>query len=275
MDISGDRIHIFEPSTSTSDRIPVSNVVQSNLQEHLDIASALIPSTKRAWERKLSDLLSKQTSTTLSFLERPLTEWSSIQILSKQFGDSRENWFHSTLQPQTILDTIDQELHLPLSELQDKLHLILSKYKTTVEHLFRANESLHNKLTSLDQIQTQLEGLIADGEGSPELSLGLQTSILEYMESRYKSLDIQEAYETMCREYTKFSAYKSILQSLQSFRAQTDTTGSLCSICTAERIQYALIPCGHTFCSTCSTKQRSQCYICRSSIREKLKIYLM
>ena len=253
----------------------MSNVVHSNLQEHLEIASALIPSSKRTWERKLSDLLSKQTNETLSFLEKPLEEWSSIQLLSKKLGNPREEWFHTTLQPQTILDTIDEELNLPLSDLQDKLNIILSKYKTAVENLFRSNESLHKKLTSLDQIQTQLEGLIHSEEGSVELSLGLQTSILEYMESRYKSLDIQEEYETLCREYTKFSAYRPILQSLQSFRSQMDTTGSLCSICTAERIHTALIPCGHTFCSTCSAKQRSQCFICRSSIREKLKIYLM
>ena len=46
-----------------------------------------------------------------------------------------------------------------------------------------------------------------------------------------------------------------------------------CSICLDNTISNCCIPCGHTYCSDCINKTNN-CYICRSIIINKIKIYL-
>ena len=46
-----------------------------------------------------------------------------------------------------------------------------------------------------------------------------------------------------------------------------------CSICLDNTISHCCIPCGHAYCYDC-IKKTNNCYICRSIIRKKIKIYL-
>lgn len=46
-----------------------------------------------------------------------------------------------------------------------------------------------------------------------------------------------------------------------------------CPICFEKKINTALIPCGHCFCSDC-INQSLQCYFCRKQIQTKQKIFL-
>ena len=47
----------------------------------------------------------------------------------------------------------------------------------------------------------------------------------------------------------------------------------LCSICFNEQIQYAIIPCGHTFCTTCIKRHVVNCSVCRGQIRDRVRVY--
>ena len=44
-----------------------------------------------------------------------------------------------------------------------------------------------------------------------------------------------------------------------------------CNICFENDIEYACVPCGHTFCSKCLNG--TECYICRTPIKSKVKLY--
>ena len=46
-----------------------------------------------------------------------------------------------------------------------------------------------------------------------------------------------------------------------------------CSICLINNISICCIPCGHTYCNYCINKTNN-CYICRSNIINKIKIYI-
>lgn len=46
-----------------------------------------------------------------------------------------------------------------------------------------------------------------------------------------------------------------------------------CSICLDNIISNCCIPCGHTYCTSCINKTNN-CYICRTIIKNKIKIYL-
>lgn len=60
-----------------------------------------------------------------------------------------------------------------------------------------------------------------------------------------------------------FSAIKS--------RIKKENSKFECNICFENDIEYVCIPCGHTFCSKCLNGM--ECYICRSPIQSKIKLY--
>lgn len=47
----------------------------------------------------------------------------------------------------------------------------------------------------------------------------------------------------------------------------------LCQICLNENINTCIVPCGHTYCSTCSNKLHN-CAICRKGIKQRVKMYI-
>ena len=61
---------------------------------------------------------------------------------------------------------------------------------------------------------------------------------------------------------------------------QAELGTHLCKICfelmtSPLNTPILLFPCGHTFCGDCSAKQRTQCYICRSTIKDRQKLFFM
>ena len=284
MDISRDSMFLVHSKRSdvnkASDTI---SGIENALQHHLDLASDIVPNRiyLRTWQNKLKEVLSKQNESIVRFLEKPKSDWPAfkqhVHFINRH---TNTEWLQRNIEPildnSRILEEIDAELAIPLVSLQEKIQLVMGKYKETVEQLFLANESLQTKLTTIESLQKKLEGLDEFNEEQTKELDELQESILKYIQSRYDSLEIKEDYIEFCRQYARFSAFRSILHSLKVFGEHTDSLASpLCTICTLDPICMALVPCGHTFCNTCAVKQRSQCYICRTTIREKQKIYFM
>jgi hypothetical protein len=261
--------------------------IENTLQHHLDIASDIVPNKIliRSWQTKLRTLLAKQNETIVRFLEKPKSDWPCMkQHIHFIHRNTNTEWLQRNVEPivnnEEIVEEINAELGESLVSIQTKLNLVMDKYKTTVQLLFEANEALQKKLSTIESIQKKLDALTEldeeEGRDNSEELLSLQESILKYVQRLYDSLKIKDNYVEFCRQYARFSAFRSILHSLQVFGEHTNTQGGImCTICTTDQISMALVPCGHTFCNTCAVKQRSQCYICRTTIREKQKIYFM
>ena len=123
----------------------------------------------------------------------------------------------------------------------------------------------------MSRLKTQIEGMdFLDGDASAEAK-ELQVSALKFLQSKYVALGIREDYIGFCHEYARFMAYRSVLGAVQ---AGSDMHGiPICSICATGTVVTALVPCGHVYCNTCAQKQRSQCYICRTTVKGNLRIY--
>ena len=82
---------------------------------------------------------------------------------------------------------------------------------------------------------------------------------------------IEENYKDLIQLYKKLFFLRESMQFFWIFEsAQREP---LCSICFQDPIQFALSPCGHTFCNNCCKKQMMQCYICRNSVKERIKLF--
>lgn len=238
------------------------------LKRNLDAASEIVPNKvhkMRSWQTKLKELVANQHTSQL--LETPLSEWPC----SKQYTQTKPQ-----IDNDAILKSIDAELGSPLEEIQEDIQSVMDLYKETVQQLFAANNALLTKFEKIQTLRSKLENIHDLEEEDSRECLKLKESIVEYVQSRYKDLQIDEDYVTFCKLYARFSALRATIHMLYTFGQHTEVLNiPMCTICTCDRIQTALIPCGHTFCESCSTKQKAQCYICRTTIKEKQKLFFM
>ena len=72
---------------------------------------------------------------------------------------------------------------------------------------------------------------------------------------------------------TNLNEYKKLLNNCldkesMSFELQ-------CPICCINKVNIFTNPCGHTLCNTCADNMSTTCFICRSTVTDKLKLYLL
>lgn len=49
---------------------------------------------------------------------------------------------------------------------------------------------------------------------------------------------------------------------------------NICIVCSTNKINVCINPCGHTFCKSCTDKMKNICGMCRGNITSKIKLYL-
>jgi hypothetical protein len=67
--------------------------------------------------------------------------------------------------------------------------------------------------------------------------------------------------------------YDFIITGVKDIIPEEKRQSNLCAVCIEKKVDKVLTPCGHTFCSDCTTKLTT-CPLCRKSIVEKLTLYL-
>jgi len=288
MDLSGSS----SPSSSSfvtesGNVISLQQSIDTTLQFHMNRAKTVVPDERdfiRPWRHRLREILSNENETFLAFLEKPEAEWEGVLIRTEFLKSletpnfaSNSKWMETHVVPMVDLSGVrcrlEEELGGSLDSLRDSLHRVLDFYQKSIHSLFELNSQLTRKVQALNNLKDRLGSLSKLGIESPdtpELSV-LQTSILDYIRSCYDRYEIEETYESFCNEYTRFIALRSLVQTLEAGETRRGTP--LCTICTVEPISSALIPCGHTFCTSCSQKQWTVCYLCRCTVRERQRLY--
>lgn len=251
--------------------------VSNLLQHHTNEIVRSMPDERdylRGWRRSFRDIVAAGKSQMLNFLKADSELTGTDFFVQALSSPPQSSWLLQNLErPYDISGTyalLDTELGVPLEMLRNNLHAAMELYNTTLVELFAADERLCRKLDELDNAENRLKGFDFDTEGGKQT--GLDTALANYMSWMYENKQIKGDYSEFCRLYTRWNALRSIV--LARHVADSDTTGGpICSICTADRICMVLLPCGHTFCNNCGQKQRSQCYICRTTLGEKHRIY--
>jgi hypothetical protein len=156
-----------------------------------------------------------------------------------------------------------------LDEYFKETRWMFNQYKTIGEEVIRLETILYQKIDLLDKLnsRTPLITSLSHNEILPELI----DTFAKYADSVYKSSKIEDTYKELVEAYKKWNICRQIITVHSNFK--TDTHESQCSICLSEPVSGALVPCGHTFCSNCVKKQNTTCYICRGTIRERIKLY--
>jgi hypothetical protein len=239
--------------------------VNESLQHHMGEATS---------RTKLGKIITDCNDAMLAFLEKPGADhFTFLSTLGAYKLPSNASWYKENLNTMVDMNTISTEietvLDVNLTDVGKDLTAINKAYLECIKVLFLLDSQLHNKIENIQDLNRRLDEIVDVGDTSVE-ARALQASIESYIRKSYQENDIEKDYKEFCKMHGRFQILHPIVSSLQI------APGTLkCTICTDEKITTALVPCGHAFCDACASKQRAQCYICRCSVQDRLRLYFV
>jgi len=239
-------------------------------------------------KKKLKDLVAKHNNILFSFMIHPDKSPSIVnaaETIFRKFGQDIPT-IKMNMKTNLLKDLhLDTALHdviaefdtnlkrirgeSSLNDFMKQLKWIFTQYKNIGEEVLRLETTLFQKIEMLDKLHNRIQMIttLSDNDTLPELI----ESFAKYAEKIYSASTFEENYIELIEGYKKWNVCRQIV-SVQNMIRQDDSDPQ-CSICLTEPIANAIVPCGHTFCTNCSKKQNTTCYICRGQIRERIKLY--
>lgn len=156
-----------------------------------------------------------------------------------------------------------------IKELGEQTRHLYELYCEAGEELYQNENALKLKLDIFDKVYQKITSFLElpTNETTEELAAAIE----KYLTKAFDENKIEEAYTKAVKSYRHFITLHECIQ----FHRFIDLVDKepLCSICLTETVTHTLSPCGHTFCGNCIKRQVSSCSYCRSSIRERIRIY--
>jgi hypothetical protein len=250
---------------------PISDLVDAALPSQLNtIHASSDDSELRKWRKRLQETLRNGNADLVSFLHSPSADLP--KYLSSIVGSvgSLEGWLKRINKPTVITTCEATNVDIFESVLKKQ-----QRYLKVVESLFETHKQLNDKVFHLSRLHDRIDTLaqtdLSLGDSAGKARNELLQSMLRYTEESYKECAIAKDYSEFLTLYSEFVDLRKFL--LGTFTVLNVNSIPMCTICTQERVGSVLVPCGHTYCVECSQKQRQICYICRSSVRERIRIY--
>ncbi len=272
--------------TGTGSLVPYSTLVNNALAKNLvEIKDKTVtPSpTPANWRRRIREFMQLKNEDLLAFLKKPLDSHSALsraEVFARKFGRSDFLATHSSLQF-TFLDIsgssdiskIEQELKNigPASpkEILEEVRWLYDMYRVAGDECLNREAQLKLRLDILDRTYQKIIGFceLPVNQDSERVAVAIE----DYVKKLFEDNNIEEEYTKTIEAYRRFAALKEIIQLLRFTDLQDKEP--LCCICLTESVAFAVTPCGHTFCGTCLKRQSNTCYMCRSSIRDRVKLF--
>lgn len=277
---------------------PYSSAVQNIFSRHCEElytgAQTLMAPINSISKRRLQELSTRQNNEIFAFLQRPdrtPNQNGIAEAIFRRYGHDMP-----TIQRQTrpisrelnvdvsMSSTVayfdDKIAHIhdasgapapsTLASLANQLRWATTEYKSLGTEILRLETVLQQRLATLDKLHARAPFVTAlpQNDSYPALLEAYE----QYMMQTFRDSQIEDTYRELAETYKRWNIMREII-SVQMATTHTSATEPTCSICLNDSISYAVVPCGHTFCSPCSRKMSMSCYICRGTIREKLKLY--
>lgn len=234
----------------------------------------------RSWRRRWRDAVASENLRMLRFLQSAAAAAGDATEFATNTREMPPNsdWFarnvtRNAFDLSGVMLDLEERLGVDYIELRTANHLAFDRYVVVLRELFELEDTLNRKLGVVHTLSQQLESLpMIDLSGAETAEL--QTAILRYIRGVYREHSIEDTYRAFIRCYAEWHALRGLVLGGHVARAEANG-GPLCSICTTEKITSALVPCGHTFCNNCSQRQQHICYVCRTAVRERMRVYFI
>jgi hypothetical protein len=268
-------------SRHITESVPVRSPSQTQTQN---------PST---WRKRLREMMLRQTEIVLDFLAKPAEQQSAIGTVEsilrkysirqevdanniKTLGQLLVDPSGSAQTPLT--ETIEAEIKeciterggTSLTDLRSQVTALIDLYKQTGEKVLECESQLRLRIEKMDKLQRRVAVILElqTNDATQDLLHGME----KYMQLSARDLSIEPMYKQLLYLYQK---HLMLREAIQLFKTGSSLPSEpVCAICLNDSISYAIVPCGHTFCVSCSRKMPYECGICRSKIKERMKIFI-
>lgn len=235
------------------------------------------------WKRKFREFLVTKNNKILEFLTCKLKNHPVLgpsEHFFQKFGKSSVNFNTQTIKDivydlsgQNGLDEYDalsiSKGFLSLEKYAMQTKDILDRYKECVDAILKSESKLKSKLEILDVVHTKLNGF--SNISVNENYNPMMESIEKYLTQVFEDCKIEEDYNELIEHYRKFMYLRDIIRVIRS--KESCEKEPLCNICFEDTISFAFVPCGHTYCSKCVKRQLSTCAVCRTQVRDRVRLY--
>jgi hypothetical protein len=286
----GENIPAFSLDSQIPGRIKstVSNILSKHCAEVKGTSDEIIQPLSVS-KKKLKELISKHNNEIFRFMAKPDKTPQIIGIaetIFRRYGHEiptmKGHTTGSILRDLNLDVSLDETVAIfdeglkknrtvggGLDEFMKQTRWIFNQYKNIGEEILRLETNLYQKIDILDKLnsRTPMITSLSNNDMLPELI----DTFTKYADTVYKSTNIEENYKELVEEYKKWNICRQIISFNSNFR--NETNDPQCAICLTDPITTAIVPCGHTFCGNCVKKQNTTCYICRGTIRERLKLF--
>ena len=286
----GENIPAFSLDSQIPGRIKstVSNILLKHCAEVKGTSDEIIQPLSVS-KKKLKELISKHNNEIFRFMAKPDKTPQIIGIaetIFRRYGHEiptmKGHTTGSILRDLNLDVSLDETVAIfdeglkknrtvggGLEEFMKQTRWIFNQYKNIGEEILRLETNLYQKIDILDKLnsRTPMITSLSNNDMLPELI----DTFTKYADTVYKSTNIEENYKELVEEYKKWNICRQIISFNNNFR--NETNDPQCAICLTDPITTAIVPCGHTFCGNCVKKQNTTCYICRGTIRERLKLF--
>jgi hypothetical protein len=270
----------------------VSNILSKHCTEIKQSSEEITQTIVATSKKKLKELITKHNNELFSFMSRPDKTPNMVGLaegIFRKYGQDIPTI--KGVNTNTVLKdlNLDASVSTVVAEFDDELkklrgvtsslgglddflkqsRWIFNQYKIIGEEVLRLETNLYQKIEILDKINNRIQLItnLTANDALPELI----DSFKKYVGTMYASTQIETTYKELIECYKKWNICRQIISQYSNFKS--DTCEPQCSICLNEVVSYTIVPCGHTFCNSCIKKQNTTCYMCRGTIRERVKLF--
>ncbi len=264
----------------------VTNIISRHIYEMRETQQQKVISmldTSKLWKRRLREFIIQKSTKLLENLAKPISNHPTLnraEYLIRRFGRKAFDPNHPSLR-EVVLDisgiNMIEVLNKDLDAIQtsgirgysERTQYIFDQYRELGEKIIRLEENLHIRLAIFDKVQERIGG-IAELQAN-ECFQPLAESMEKYLERIFEDNSIDSLYKEILETYRRFM----VVRELVVMRRTPEGIENLpqCVICCDEPVMFTLIPCGHCFCQRCLQRQIGNCYVCRSHVKDRLRIY--
>lgn len=234
----------------------------------------------RVWRKKIREPITRFNDAFFDFLikdregkdQESITKMKQLIVrMSNNIPASGRSYFPELgwdISMNTVKQELEEDLDIHLEEFKESQKKLLRVYSETLKDLFAVDARLQEKITKMNQVVDKVQAFM-QLEANSELD-AMAEPTANYLGAVLKNNDISSDFVHFMITYKHWIALYDTIQLSQVAAPNGPPT---CCICTVADITHAMIPCGHTFCSGCINKQMSLCYLCRTSVRDRLKLH--
>ena len=273
--------------SGTGNATPYTTAVNGIIQNHVgsikEEVAALLPKATD-WKKRLRDFLSRKNSDLLDFLNLSVPSHPTLgkgdAIIRKfSIANAKPN---SGAVKNMVADIsgadVFGEIRAALKglrtenavvDLTEQIKYIYEQYRAAGDVILRSETALKVKLDIFDKIQKNVVSLL---ELDPTTTTEELMQVAEkYLGDIFENNKIRSTYVELIDAYRRFVIAREFVQMLRV--VQSNENEPLCTICLTNPVLYCLTPCGHTFCENCLRRQLAACFMCRTPVTNRVKLF--